>query len=37
MKGISSGMDLPPYKALLGVENDDIGLQNTYFWGVSKE
>jgi putative transposase len=22
-----------PYKVLFGVGNDDIGLENTYFWG----
>jgi hypothetical protein len=26
-----------PYKALFGVENDDIDLENTYFWGVNNE
>jgi len=26
-----------PYKALFGVENDDIGLENTYCWGVNSE
>jgi hypothetical protein len=25
------------YKALLGAENDDIGHENTYFWGVNNE
>jgi hypothetical protein len=26
-----------PYKALFGGENDDIGLENTYLWGVKNE
>jgi uncharacterized membrane protein YvbJ len=25
------------YKAVFGAENDDIGLQNTYFWDVNNE
>jgi hypothetical protein len=25
------------YKALFGAENADIGLENTYFWGISNE
>jgi hypothetical protein len=24
-----------PYKVLSGAGNDDIGLENTYFWGVN--
>jgi hypothetical protein len=26
-----------PYKVLFGAGNDDIGLENTYFWGVNDE
>ena len=26
-----------PYKVLFGVGKDDIGLENTYFWGVNNE
>jgi putative transposase len=26
-----------PYKVLLDAGNDDIGLENTYFWGVNNE
>jgi hypothetical protein len=26
-----------PYKGLFGVENDDIGLENTYFWDIKPE
>jgi hypothetical protein len=26
-----------PYKVLFGAENDDIGLEYTYFWGVNDE
>ena len=26
-----------PYQALFGVEKDDIGLQNTYFWDIKPE
>jgi hypothetical protein len=26
-----------PYKALFGAKNDDIGLEDTYFWGVNNE
>jgi len=26
-----------PYKGLFAVENDDIGLENTYFWGLNNE
>jgi hypothetical protein len=26
-----------PYKALFRAENDDIGLENTYFWGINIE
>lgn len=26
-----------PYKAFFGVENDDIGLENTYVWNVNPE
>jgi len=26
-----------PYKALIGAGNDDIGLENTYFWGLNNE
>jgi len=25
------------YKALFGAGNDDIGLENTYFWGVNNK
>jgi len=25
------------YKALFGAENDDIGLENTYFWEFNDE
>jgi putative transposase len=31
------GEESPPYKALLGAENDDTGLENTYFWDVKPE
>jgi len=24
-----------PYKALFGAGSDDIGLENTYFWGIN--
>jgi len=26
-----------PYEALFVAENDDIGLENTHFWGVNSE
>ena len=26
-----------PYKVLFGAGNEDIGLENTYFWGVHNE
>jgi len=41
VRGGNEGYDLregsAPYKGLFGAENDDIGLENTYFWGVSNE
>jgi hypothetical protein len=26
-----------PYRALFGGENNDIGLENTYYWGANNE
>lgn len=26
-----------PYKALFGTENDDIGIETAYFWGINIE
>jgi hypothetical protein len=37
MKGISCGRDLLPLRFFFGVGNEDIDLENTYFWGVHNE
>ncbi len=35
--GYGEGKETLPSGALFGPENKDIGLENTYFWGVNDE